>query len=592
MNERNPFIVKRGFRHFFSATIVLALVEQICQVIDMVLAGRFVNADAFSALELVFPYELFITSVLILLTGGAGVIASQFIGEQEFEKSNRVLSNALVLSLTVTAAITLLSLIFIDTLIRFLCADIELAGYIKEYLIVYIATLPLIAAYTALSEIINVDGKPEVATFAVVVAVTADVLLDIILMGMFDLGVTGVAFATFFSYLIPVLIFVIYFLLKRCSFKFMFKIREIFTDFKSVLRSGVPYSMPHLLTSVFCLLFNGAALYALGQEGVYAWGTGYQIMSIGIMIVNSIFGTILVTMGSMLHGCGDNEGLGILAKHCLTFCAISISAVIIPVIIFPGAVASLFGEGSTEVLHAIRWPVILSVLFLIPYTLCCLRTSLAQALSEVRLPFAPMLTLYPLTYLFILLFAIFLPEHLFLSLPAAGLVYISLDHIASGMLDKKHRDWMKFFQIPPSGSIRSLYISIPYTKEGLNGSLRQLETFLDGCRISGSLSYAINICSEELLMSIVEHNGHGRENYFFDFSVMEDKDSVKVVFKDAGRPFNPVRKFEKTAAEAYLDGENMHLSLQILNSMCKELSYNYMYGQNTIYMSFNKNRPE
>lgn len=588
MNERNPFIVKRGFRNFFSATIILALVEQICQILDMILAGHFVSADAFAALELVLPYESFITAMLMLLIGGAGVVASQFIGEQEFDRSNKALSNTLILSLAVTTVITLLSLIFLNPLIRFLCADPELADYIREYMIVYIPTLPLIAAYTALSEIINVDGKPEVATFAVILSCIVEVLLDIILMGMYDIGVTGIAVATLFSYLTPILVFIIYLLFRRSSFKFTFNIQEIFKDFKPVFRSGVPYSMPHLLTSVFCLLLNGAALYALGQEGVYAWGTGYQIMSIGIMLVNSICGTILVTMGSMLHGCGDNEGLGILAERCLIFCAISIAAVIIPVIIFPGTIASLFGEDSADVLHSSRWPIILSVIFLIPYTLCCLKVYLAQSLSRNRLSAIPMLILYPLTYLFILSFAIFIPKHLFLSLPAAGLVYIILDFINSRLVIKKHPDWSRFFLIPPSNNIKSMYISIPYTKKGLDGSLRQLESFLDECQLPPSLSYGINICSEELLMNIVEHNGRGREDYLFDFSVMVDTDSVKVVFKDAGRPFNPVRKFEKTAAEAFLDGENMHLSLQILNNMCKELTYNYMYGQNTIYMSFPK----
>ena len=199
-----------------------------------------------------------------------------------------------------------------------------------------------------------------------------------------------------------------------------------------------------------------------------------------------------------------------------------------------------------------------------------------------------MLILYPLVYIFVLLFAIFIPKHLFLSLPIAGLVYIILDSINSVLVRKKHPDWSRFYQIPPSSNIKSMYISIPYTREGLKDALEQLEAFLDECQLPLSLSYGINICSEELLMNIVDFNGHGREDYFFDFSVMEEDDSIKIVFKDAGRPFNPVRKFEKTAAEAYLDGENMHLSLQILNSMCKDLSYNYMYGQNTIYMSFPK----
>lgn len=568
--------------------MVLAATEQICQTIDMILAGRFVSADAFAALELVLPYESFITAILMLLIGGAGVVASQLIGEQEFERSNKVLSNSFVLTTAVTVVIALLSALFLNSLVKFLCADPELAEYVREYMAVYIPTLPLIAAYTALSEIINVDGKPEVATFAVILSCVVDIILDIILMGFLDMGVTGLAVATLFSYLTPILVFIAFMLLNRCAFKFTFKLEEVFSEIRSVFQAGVPYSLPYLLTSIFCLLLNGAALYAQGQEGVYAWGVGYQLLSIGIMLVDSIYGTILVTMGSMLHGCGDNEGLGILAERCTLFCAAAVAIVILPAFVMPGAVASLFGEDSTEVLHSSRWPIIFSVLFLIPYTLCCLKAYLAQALSRNKLSSIPMLILYPLVYIFVLLFAIFIPKHLFLSLPIAGLVYIILDNINSVLVRKKHPDWSRFYQIPPSSNIKSMYISIPYTREGLKDALGQLEAFLDECQLPLSLSYGINICSEELLMNIVDFNGHGREDYFFDFSVMEEDDSIKIVFKDAGRPFNPVRKFEKTAAEAYLDGENMHLSLQILNSMCKDLSYNYMYGQNTIYMSFPK----
>lgn len=590
MNERNQFIVNRGFRNFFSATIILALAEQICQTLDMILAGKFVSADAFAALELVLPYETFITALLLLIIGGSGVVASQLIGEQEFERSNRVLSNALTVSVIFTATIIGLSFLFFDQLVNFLCSDPELASYIREYMVIFIPTLLLIAGYTAFSEIINIDGKPEVVTFAVVIACVVDIILDIILMGLLDFGVKGMAIATFFSYLIPLVIFIPSISFKNCSFRFTFNIKSIFDEHKSILRAGIPYSMPYILTSLFCMILNWAALYAQGTEGVYAWGVGYQIMAIGIMLVDSICGTILVTMGSMLHGCGDNDGLEILAKKCSLAVGISVTAVLIPTILFPGAAATLFGEDSPEVVKASRLPIILSATFLLPYSLCCIKVYLSQALSREKLSSIPLLILYPLTFLFIIAFAFFLPDKLFFSLPAAGLLYYTLDKINSHLVLKKHPDWSRFFLIPASNDVRSMYISIQYTQESLTDALRKLEAFLEECSLPASLSYGINICSEEVLMNIVKHNGLGREEFFFDFSVMEDDDCVKVVIKDAGRPFNPVRKFEKTAAEAYLNGENMHLSLQILNIMCKELSYNYMYGQNTIFMSFPKNR--
>ena len=100
----------------------------------------------------------------------------------------------------------------------------------------------------------------------------------------------------------------------------------------------------------------------------------------------------------------------------------------------------------------------------------------------------------------------------------------------------------------------------------------------------------VNLCCEELMLSIVDNNA-GKNlgaGWFFDVFVIDDEDEIKVTVKDAGAPFNPVRKYTGNAVEAMNSGEDMELSLRLVNRICKEFSYNYMYGQNTIYLSFAK----
>ena len=54
---------------------------------------------------------------------------------------------------------------------------------------------------------------------------------------------------------------------------------------------------------------------------------------------------------------------------------------------------------------------------------------------------------------------------------------------------------------------------------------------------------------------------------------------------DAGKPFDPVKYGKKEMQEKDDAKDNEHLGLRLVTSIIPDITYKYMYGQNTVFIS-------
>lgn len=583
--NRNYFIISKSFGHFFKASIIVAIAEQLNQILDLILVGNIISAEAFAALDLAIPLETAITGLMMLMVGGGGAIACRLIGDQEFQMSNRVQTIVVLSSSLLAALISIFGLAFIHPIVNLLCSEPSLSGYLVDYLRVYFLGLIPMALYFSMSQIVDIDGSPMKVTKAVIMGCSLDVFLDIVLMKFFGLGVVGEALANIASYVLPVIYFVPYIRYKRCKYNFTLSRGNNLKILSDNVRQGIPYCLPYLVTFFFGLIINTIVMKRFGTQGVYVWGVAFQILMVGFMMMDYTGKTILITLGSMLYGCYDMDGIEKLVRKILLAATAEMAVIIALVWLFPQQIISMFGDSS---MVGLQTPVIyvkIAVLFLLPYTYCCIKVYLFQILERRISAGLQLSILIGFTALYLLSIEWDGPIQLTIVLLAAVSFYFLFDIVFSIISRTFHPEFSHTFLIPHK-EIHSLYLSLPYTDDGMNDALPQVEQFLGKCQIDDSMRFGINICCEELILGLVTHNRDKNDGFFFDFLIYEEDGSVKVRVQDVGDPFNPVKHFTKTAAEAYLAGEEMHLSLQIINKICKQLKYNYLYGQNTIYMAF------
>ncbi len=569
--------------------LIFMVGEQVCLSANMIFVGQMVSPQAFAALDLAIPVEGLISALMLLLISGASLPASRHIGNQDFKSAARAITIAAISAMGASILISSLALLNIDSVVSFLSSDAELSYYLKDYLFVYfIQFLPMSLASIFIL-IAEIYGRPDIASKATIVSCVIDVVLDVILLKFTDLGTAAVAWADLAGYLIQIGLIILFLYQEKSIFRFQLpKCKKEWVALgKENIQSGVSYCIPNLNLAFISLVANYLVLNKLGTEALFVWGVAYQVLTIVFMFLDCIGGTVLVTMGSMLVGFGEMDGLKVLVKKCLLATLLTVGPVVALVVAFPELAFALFGENSLEnPLLSNKWLRII-VLFSIPYSVCVIKAYLTQTLERRAMSSALFLGFVTLTIGSFALLALFKPEFMFLGLTVAGFAFVFLDLGASIPVRMRHPECRGYFLIPDNKGSEAFYESVPYTYEGLDAALLDITKYLNGTTVPEALRGSINLCCEELAMSLVKKNIDKGDGYFFDISIVEEDENVKVSIKDAGKPFNPVRSFDAP------DGSDMNLedetlSLRLVNVLCKDLTYNYMYGQNAIFMNFSK----
>lgn len=569
--------------------LIFMVGEQVCLSANMIFVGQMVSPQAFAALDLAIPVEGLISALMLLLISGASLPASRHIGNQDFKSAARAITIAAISAVGASILISSLALLNIDSVVSFLSSDAELSYYLKDYLFVYfIQFLPMSLASVFIL-IAEIYGRPDIASKATIVSCVIDVVLDVILLKFTDLGTAAVAWADLAGYLIQIGLIILFLYQEKSIFRFQLpKCKKEWVALgKENIQSGVSYCIPNLNLAFISLVANYLVLNKLGTEALFVWGVAYQVLTIVFMFLDCIGGTVLVTMGSMLVGFGEMDGLKVLVKKCLLATLLTVGPVVALVVAFPELAFALFGENSLEnPLLSNKWLRII-VLFSIPYSVCVIKAYLTQTLERRAMSSALFLGFVTLTIGSFALLALFKPEFMFLGLTVAGFAFVFLDLGASIPVRMRHPECRGYFLIPDNKGSEAFYESVPYTYEGLDAVLLDITKYLNGTTVPEALRGSINLCCEELAMSLVKKNIDKGDGYFFDISIVEEDENVKVSIKDAGKPFNPVRSFDAP------DGSDMNLedetlSLRLVNVLCKDLTYNYMYGQNAIFMNFSK----
>ena len=569
--------------------LIFMVGEQVCLSANMIFVGQMVSPQAFAALDLAIPVEGLISALMLLLISGASLPASRHIGNQDFKSAARAITIAAISAVGASILISSLALLNIDSVVSFLSSDAELSYYLKDYLFVYfIQFLPMSLASVFIL-IAEIYGRPDIASKATIVSCVIDVVLDVILLKFTDLGTAAVAWADLAGYLIQIGLILFFLYQEKSIFRFQLpKCKKEWAALgKENIQSGVSYCIPNLNLAFISLVANYLVLNKLGTEALFVWGVAYQVLTIVFMFLDCIGGTVLVTMGSMLVGFGEMAGLKVLVKKCLLATLLTVGPVVALVVAFPELAFALFGENSLEnPLLSNKWLRII-VLFSIPYSVCVIKAYLTQTLERRAMSSALFLGFVTLTIGSFALLALFKPEFMFLGLTVAGFAFVFLDLGASIPVRMRHPECRGYFLIPDNKGSEAFYESVPYTYEGLDAALLDITKYLNGTTVPEALRGSINLCCEELAMSLVKKNIDKGDGYFFDISIVEEDENVKVSIKDAGKPFNPVRSFDAP------DGSDMNLedetlSLRLVNVLCKDLTYNYMYGQNAIFMNFSK----
>ena len=172
------------------------LLQQMYNIADTWVVGRFLGADALAAVGSSYTLMTFLTSILLGLCMGSGAAISMQYGSGEQDRMRQ----SVFLSFTLIAGISLvLNVLVYLGLDGILWVPEELRPLMKEYLLIIFLGITATFLYNYFANLLRAIGNSVVPLLFLAVSAVLNVVLDLMCVLVLNWGVKGAAGATVFS---------------------------------------------------------------------------------------------------------------------------------------------------------------------------------------------------------------------------------------------------------------------------------------------------------------------------------------------------------------------------------------------------------
>ena len=175
------------------------LLQQMYNIADTWVVGRFLGADALAAVGSSYTLMTFLTSILLGLCMGSGAAVSMQYGSGETEKMRQSVFQSFLLIAGIALVLNLLVYLGLNGILWVLRVPAELCPLMKDYLLIIFLGIAATFWYNYFANLLRAIGNSVVPLAFLAVSAILNVILDLVCVLVLDWGVKGAAVATVFS---------------------------------------------------------------------------------------------------------------------------------------------------------------------------------------------------------------------------------------------------------------------------------------------------------------------------------------------------------------------------------------------------------
>ncbi len=191
--------ITRTMLAFAVPMIIGNLLQQLYNVADTLIVGQFLGANALAAVGSAYTLMIFLTSVLLGLCMGSGVVFSHRYGAKQTEVLKKSVYVSFVWISVTTLLLNVAVFVFIHPIISILQVPAELYSLMYDYLRVIFWGIGFTFLYNFYASLLRAIGNSMVPLWFLAVAVLLNIILDFLFILFFNWGVEGAGWATVIS---------------------------------------------------------------------------------------------------------------------------------------------------------------------------------------------------------------------------------------------------------------------------------------------------------------------------------------------------------------------------------------------------------
>lgn len=277
--------------------------QQLYNIADSLVAGKFIGENALAAVGNSYEITLIFIAFAFGCNIGCSVIVARFFGAREYATMKTAVSTAMISSAVLCLLLMGIGFFGCEELMELIRTPAEVFADSRLYLNIYILGLPFVFFYNIATGIFSAMGDSRTPFLFLAFSSTSNIALDILFVTAFDMGVAGVAWATFLCQGVSCIL---------ASVVVLRRLRTIRTEGKfkyfslAVFKRFVVIAVPSILQQSFISIGN-----IIIQGVINGFGAGVMAGYSVAVKLNNLVITSLTTMGNGISNyAAQNMGAG------------------------------------------------------------------------------------------------------------------------------------------------------------------------------------------------------------------------------------------------------------------------------------------
>lgn len=277
--------------------------QQIYNIADSMIAGRFAGEDALAAVGASYPITVIFMAFAVGMNLGASVIVSRLFGAGNRKGVKRAVTTAFASSLSLAVILTVYGYFFCRNMMEWIHTPQNIMQDGVLYLKIYVFGLIFLMLYNVCTGIFTALGDSRTPLWFLLGSSAGNIVLDLLFVAKLHWGVAGVAWATFIAQGISAVLALVTLLVRLQKFAGTERVplfdRKLFVQ---ILAIAVPSILQQSVLSVGNLFV---------QDIVNRYGSAVVAGYSGAIKLNTFAINIFMTLGSCLSSyTAQNIGAG------------------------------------------------------------------------------------------------------------------------------------------------------------------------------------------------------------------------------------------------------------------------------------------
>ena len=317
--QQQHMFTNRMIRNLLIPVVLEQLLNSIMGTADTMMVSN-VGSAAISAVSLVDSINVLVIQAFSALAAGGAIVCAQYIGQRNKEKANEYARQVLFIITAISAAVSLICLVFQKPLLRLIFGSVEaeVMRASETYFFYTALSFPFIAAYDSAASIFRAQDNTKGPMLISMISNVMNIAGNAVMIWGFHMGVAGAALSTLISRVFCAVVVLIQLRKDRQEIvvRDYIRIRPNWSMIKRILGIGIPSGVENSMFQLGKLAIQ-STVSTLGTAAIAAQAMTNILENLNGIAAIGVGVGLMTIVGQCLGAGRQDEAVYYIKKLCV-----------------------------------------------------------------------------------------------------------------------------------------------------------------------------------------------------------------------------------------------------------------------------------